>query len=108
MKVVLHGGAIPHMSRASHRLQWTEEGVVAEGDLVGASNAVTLCMKNLGVVLRPAWQALLVGHAGCLIAELVQRLWAVGAVGETGRRPGRPRCTASQTTEPELKRKDLL
>jgi hypothetical protein len=75
MKVVLHAAAVHHMSRASHRLQRTQEGVVAEGELVGAANVATLCMKSLGMVISPARLAMLVSHAARLVADLVPRCW---------------------------------
>jgi len=50
------------------------------------------------MVISPAWLAMLVRHAGWPVADLVQRLWAIGASGCSEIEDKRPRCTASQTT----------
>jgi hypothetical protein len=55
-------------------------------------------MKSLGMVISPAWLAVLVRHAGWQVADLVQHLWAIGASGSSEGEDKRPRCTASQTT----------
>ena len=73
LKVVLHAASVHHMSRATNRLQGTKEGVVAEGELVGAPCVTTLCVKEFGMVISPARLAVLVSHA----VSPVARPWAL-------------------------------